>query len=549
MKLGSFIVKLVKQLGVKQVFGVPGDYNLRFLDFIEESKKVDWIGNCNELNASYSADGYARENGIGVLVTTHGVGELSAANGVAGSFAHNVSVLHIVGYPSSSIIDNDIPVHHTLGNYKKNNFLEAFNPICGATTILTELNYIEEINRVISNMLTTKKPAYLGIPTNLLDMEISEDIEDMIFRFKNSDDYRVEEVGNIISAKFNQSKKPMMLLGVNIARFGWRSVVTDVLRKTQLQFTTTLMGKSVISDKEIARSNYMGIYAADYSTDGVVAHMQESDCIISIGTVETDLNTGGFSEHDINYDNVITIRPQSVKIGKKVYTGISVDKLLEYMSENLDLKKDIYPRLGQKNIDKNTLKGKKLNQKDFWPIVANEIIKEDDIVVAEAGSALFGLLPQNLPAGIDFVSQILWASIGYTLPAAIGSAIAAPKRRVLLFIGDGSFQLTAQEVSLIAKYNLNVTIFLINNDGYTIERAIHGPNQPYNDIYMWDYLQFAKSLGIKNLMSIKRFDEFFDGIDKMREDGAKMIELFFEKLDYPPLLKQISDKLAAANQS
>lgn len=548
MKLGDLIIDVVKQLGVEHIFGVPGDYNLRFLDFIEESKELEWIGNCNELNASYAADGYAREKGIGVLVTTHGVGELSAANGIAGSFAHNVSVLHIVGYPSSSVIENDVPVHHTLGNYKKNNFLESFNPISGATAILTELNYIEEINRVISNMLTTKKPAYLGIPANLLDMEVSESVEDILFRFKSSDSYMVEEVGNIIAERFETSQKPMFLLGVNIARFGWRKEVTKLLRKTQSKFTTTLMGKSIIRDVDIAKPNYIGIYAADYSTGGIVELMQNSDCIISIGTVQTDLNSGGFSEDGIDYANVITIRPQSVKIGKKVYSGISIEMLLEYLIKNFKEKKNSY---GDVKLPKSKLvksKDEKLNQKEFWPYIAKNIIQEGDIVVAEAGSSLFGLLPQDLPAGIDFVSQILWASIGYTLPAAIGSAIAAPNRRVLLFIGDGSFQLTAQELSLIAKYDLNVQVFLINNDGYTIERAIHGPKQPYNDVYMWKYLDLAKSLGVEETMSVATFKELFQMSDKMKKDGAKMIELFFEKLDYPPLMKQISDKLAAANK-
>ncbi len=548
MRLGDLIIGVVKQLGVEHIFGVPGDYNLRFLDFIEESNELEWIGNCNELNASYAADGYAREKAIGVLVTTHGVGELSAANGIAGSFAHNVSVLHIVGYPSSSVIENDVPVHHTLGNYKKNNFLEAFNPISGATAILTELNYIEEINRVISNMLTTKKPAYLGIPTNLLDMEVSESVEDILFRFKSSDSYMVEEVGKIIVDRFEASNKPMFLLGVNIARFGWRDEVTKLLRKTQSKFTTTLMGKSIIRDVDIAKPNYIGIYAADYSTDGIVKLMQNSDCIISIGTVETDLNSGGFSEDGIDYANVITIRPQSVKIGKKVYSGISIDILLEYLVKNLEKKKIPYGDIELPKVELVKSKDEKLNQKEFWPYVAKNIIQEGDIVVAEAGSSLFGLLPQDLPAGIDFVSQILWASIGYTLPAAIGSAIASPKRRVLLFIGDGSFQLTAQELSLIAKYDLNVKVFLINNDGYTIERAIHGPTQPYNDVYMWKYLDLAKSLGVEETMSITTFKELFEMSDVIKKDGAKMIELFFEKLDYPPLLKQISDKLAAANK-
>ncbi len=552
MTLGDLIIDVVEKLKVKHIFGVPGDYNLRFLDYIVDDDKLEWIGNCNELNGAYAADGYARENGVGVLVTTLGVGELSAANGIAGSYAHNIPVLHIVGYPSSKVIDQDIPVHHTLANFQKNSFQESFRSICGATTILTETNYIEEIQRVISNMLITKKPCYLGIPTDLVDMDISQTIEDISFYYKNGDNHMIHEVGNIIIQNYLKAKKPLFLLGVNIARFGWREKMTKILKKTQAKFITTLMGKSIINETSVAKPNYLGIYAADYSTEGMVKLVQNSDCIISIGTVETDLNSGGFSEDGIDYDRVITIRPNSIKIGKKLYSGISVDMLLEYIIENISPNNhtniEFTPKIPKVDIQNLKNSNKKLSQKEFWPLVAGTIIKDGDIVVAEAGSSLFGLVQQNLPSKIDFVSQLLWASIGYTLPSSIGSAIASPNRRVVLFIGDGSFQLTAQELSLIARYNLNITVFLINNQGYTIERAIHGANQKYNDIAKWKYLDLAKALGINKTISINSFKEFINQIDEINKKGAKMVELFFDKLDFPPLLKQISDKLEAANK-
>ena len=551
MKLGDLILEIVKQLGAKHMFGVPGDYNLRFLDYIVEEPEIAWIGNCNELNAAYAADGYARENGIGVLVTTHGVGELSAANGIAGAYAHNVPVMHIVGYPNSSLLDNDVPVHHTLGNYKKNNFLDSFAPISGATTILTPHNYIAELQRVISDMLSSKKPCYIGLPTDMVDMQIDEDISSISFHHHNRDSYLVTELGEMIVERFAQAKRPIFVLGINTARFGWREHMTELLQKTQSKFVTTLMGKSTINETNIAEPNYLGIYAADYSTKGIIDLVQSSDCIISVGTVDTDLNSGGFTENGINYDQVIAIKPESIKIGKALYADISVEMLLEYLIEHMEADPSHalpFERPSTRCLPQEKLSGKALNHEAFWPLVAKHLIREGDIVVAEAGSSLFGLLHQNLPAGIDFVSQILWASIGYTLPAAIGSAIASPERRVLLFIGDGSFQLTAQETSLIAKYGLNVTIYLINNDGYTIERAIHGPTQSYNDIYMWKYQDLARSLGIEKTLTVKDFDAFFGQIEEMRTDEPKMVELFFDKMDYPPLLKQISDKLEEANR-
>ena len=552
MTLGDLVIDVVEKLGVNHIFGVPGDYNLRFLDYIVGSDKLKWIGNCNELNASYAADGYARENSVGVLVTTLGVGELSAANGIAGSYAHNIPILHIIGYPNSRVMQYDIPVHHTLANFKKNSFLESFTPISGATTILTETNYIEEIQRVVSNMLITKKPSYLGIPTDLVDLDVSETIEDIYFYCENRDNHEVANIGDIIIKRYLDASFPMFLLGVNIARFGWREIMTEILQKNQAKFVTTLMGKSIINETSVAEPNYLGIYAGDYSTEGIVSVVQSADCIISIGTVETDINCGGFTEDGIDFDHVITIRPNSVKIGKKLYSGISIDALLNYILENISPNKRANIDFKRKEIKvdiKNFINNEStLNQKDFWPLVSKEIVREGDIVVAEAGTALFGLVGQNLPPKIDFVSQLLWASIGYTLPSAIGSAIASPNRRVLLFIGDGSFQLTAQELCLLSRYNLNITVFLINNSGYTIERAIHGAKQSYNNISEWKYLDFAKSLGVDKTISIKTFKEFVENIKNINEDGPKMIELFFDKLDYPPLLKQISDKLEEANK-
>ncbi len=551
MKIGDLILTIVKELGAKHMFGVPGDYNLRFLDYIVEDPEITWIGNCNELNAAYAADGYAREKGMAVLVTTHGVGELSAANGIAGAYAHNVPILHIVGYPNSNLLENDVPVHHTLGNYKKNNFLDSFAPISGATTILTAHNYITELQRVVSHMLTSKKPCYIGLPTDLIDMEVDEDITAISFHHHNRDSYRVAELGETIVKQFKEAKRPIFILGINTARFGWRAHVTRLLQKTQSKFVTTLMGKSIINETNVAAPNYLGIYAADYSTEGIVALVQSSDCILSIGTVDTDLNSGGFTEDGIDYSQVIAIKPESIKIGKHLYADISVEMLLEYLIEHMQpdpAHQLSFERPAHACLSQEKLAGEKLTHETFWPLVAEHIVGEGDIVVAEAGSSLFGLLHQDLPAGIDFVSQILWASIGYTLPAAVGSAIASPDRRVLLFIGDGSFQLTAQEVSLIAKYDLNVTIFLINNDGYTIERAIHGPTQSYNDIYMWKYLDLATSLGIQKTITVKDFDTFFEKFDEIGTAEPKMVELFFDKMDYPPLLKQISDKLEDANR-
>lgn len=95
--VGNYLISRLTEIGITHVFGVPGDYNLAFLDHIVVSPELAWVGNANELNAAYAADGYARVAGAGALLTTYGVGELSAINGLAGAYAEYVPVIHIVG--------------------------------------------------------------------------------------------------------------------------------------------------------------------------------------------------------------------------------------------------------------------------------------------------------------------------------------------------------------------------------------------------------------------------------------------------------------------
>ncbi|KAJ5273012.1 hypothetical protein N7478_008137 [Penicillium angulare] len=102
IKIADYLFTRLRQLGIELIFGVPGDCNLRLVDFVEPSG-LHWIGNCNELNAAYAVDGYASINGLYALITTYGVGELSAINGIAGAFAEKAGVIHIVEAPDRPI--------------------------------------------------------------------------------------------------------------------------------------------------------------------------------------------------------------------------------------------------------------------------------------------------------------------------------------------------------------------------------------------------------------------------------------------------------------
>src|SRR5215831_15341163 len=114
MTIGDFLLRRLREAGITHAFGVAGDYNLEFLQQMEDSRTLSWVGTCNELNASYAADGYARLNGMGALVVTNGVGALSAMNGVAGAYSEHVPVICVCGSVPQKAVERKLLMHHTL---------------------------------------------------------------------------------------------------------------------------------------------------------------------------------------------------------------------------------------------------------------------------------------------------------------------------------------------------------------------------------------------------------------------------------------------------
>jgi TPP-dependent 2-oxoacid decarboxylase len=127
--ISDYLLDRVAELGADRVFGVPGDYTLALLDHVVAHDRLEWVGCTNELNAGYAADGYGRLRGIAALMTTFGVGELSAINALAGSFAEYVPVLHIVGAPSTGTQAAQRIVHHSLGDGVFTHFIEMHRRI------------------------------------------------------------------------------------------------------------------------------------------------------------------------------------------------------------------------------------------------------------------------------------------------------------------------------------------------------------------------------------------------------------------------------------
>jgi indolepyruvate decarboxylase len=170
-----------------------------------------------------------------------------------------------------------------------------------------------------------------------------------------------------------------------------------------------------------------------------------------------------------------------------------------------------------------------------------------DTIVTETGTSSMGLAFAKLPAGASFHNQTLWGSIGWATPAAFGATAARPNGRVVLVTGEGSHQLTAQEITQFGRRGLNPIIFVLNNNGYLIERLLCAdPDIAYNDVASWDYAALPEALGCTGwytarVTTCKELDEAM--VRARNHDDAAYIEVVTDTYAASPLAQRLHDNL------
>lgn len=518
------------------------------MDLIEDDKDLVWGNNANELNAAYAADGYARIRGAGAIVTTFGVGELSAINGIAGSYSEMLPVIHIVGTPNTASQHNHALLHHSLGNGDFQVFTKMSSMITVASTHLTYDHAIYEIDHVIKTAYLRKRPGYIGFPIDLMKKEV--DIPDALLHPldlshpKNptaKQDAALQKILEVLES----SKRPAIVVDGCILRQHLEKEANEFVRVSGYPTFTAPMGKGAIDE---SLKNFRGCYSGNVTLEGITKEIEQADLLIELGSVKSDFNTGNFS-YGLEKKKTISLHSFGTTIYHAEYPGVGMTELLPLLASKLpkiDLEWDLGERVKPAPIDETT---EKITHNYLWNKVPG-YMSPNSIILSDTGTSEFGVFNLDGPKDTKFISQILWGSIGYAVGAALGAAMADRKRQTYLFVGDGSFQLTGQEVSVMIRHGLTPVIFLLNNDGYLIEKMIHGPHRSYNNYQMWEYsktlqyfggnLELNKSdgknpspIGIAAKVSTRK--EFEDTMIKINEQPDKIhfLEVIMPQFDAP----------------
>lgn len=548
--VASHLINRLSEIGIKHIFGVPGDYNLEFLDYIVSHPDVIWVGNTNELNAAYAADGYARQSGVAALVTTYGVGELSAINGIAGSYAEYVPVLQIVGSPLEKSIENKELVHHTLGDGVFNHFSTCAEQVTVAQTKLTAENALHEIDRVLDALLLEKRPGYIELPLSVVNKEIVGEVKPYHLKEPIADTSQLKALTEHLDRLLATVKRPVLLAGFLMERFGLIPEVRALVERNKLPNASLFMGKGVLDETQIS---YIGNYSGGASDPLLLQALDNADIVLSLGVRYTDNITANFS-HLPNPEYLVDLQPHSVIVNGLEYKNIPLKDSLKLLAQLIAQRKPGSFKIPATNasairsVTKHT--EAPITQHIFWQNIQS-FIEDGDLIVAEQGTSFFGSVTLQIGPRSSFIGQPLWGSIGYTLPATYGAMTARPARRTLLFIGDGSALLTVQELSSLLRDGHAPIIFLINNHGYTVERAIHGEHQYYNDIPPVDWSLIPHAFGLVNkarTYSVRNSKELSAALRQAKASKVmQFIEVHLGMMDLPPQLKAVSDGIAAKN--
>src|SRR5215475_13756160 len=480
--IGNFLLRRLKEAGIRHIFGVPGDYNLGLMQQLEDCGEPAWIGNCNELNASYATDAYARINGIGAMIVTHGVGTLSAVNGIAGAYSEHVPVILISGsLPLRATQRGDL-MHHTLIDREKGNLCRMFAEITDAQARLTPENAAAEIDRLILTAWRRKLPVYLELPSDIPYLEIDVPDSPLKLEMMPSDQRNLKSCTGMILERLRAAKSPAFLLDIDAMRFGVSQQIMELAERFHMQIATLNCAKGAVSESS---PQLFGTYVGFASSPAAREAVEGSDCLLTVGYRRRETTVGFFT--DKLPATAIHLNSDSVDTAGKNYQGVYIAQLLQSIvdsSSGVATKKQPARPSRQTSFVPSD---DPLTQDEYWKAIQN-FLRPGDVIVVEDGASSAGMGRLTLPDDCIYITgAFVWCSIVYATPALLGAILASPGRRHILFTGEGSLQMTVQELSTIMRHDLKPFIFVINNSGYTVERAVLGKDAKYNDVANWRY--------------------------------------------------------------
>jgi len=531
--VSSYLIGRLYDHGVRHIFGVPGDYVLGFYRELARSS-LRIINTSDEQGAGFAADAYARINGLGAVAITYSVGGLKVANATAQAYAEKSPVVIISGAPGRDEQTHPGLLHHRVKDFDTQ--LKVFEQITVASTVVKDpQTACREMDRVIDAALRYKRPVYIELPRDMISAPVVPGRPDRVEAGRSDRRDLEEALGEAVDL-MNRSRKPVIIAGVELHRFGLQAALADLLQKTGIPVAATLLGKSVIRENH---PQYIGVYEGAMGREEVRKYVESCDCLILLGTLMTDIDLGIFTAR-LEQGCSISSTSEKLQIRFHSYEDVNIEDFLKgLLSRDIRCRAAIGIPHPPPPAPPEPAAGKTMTVQYLFQSL-NASLDDKTVVIADTGDALFGAADMTIHSETEFLSPAYYTSLGFATPASLGVQLARPELRPLVLVGDGAFQMTGMELGTIARFNLNPIVVVLNNLGYGTERPML--DGTFNDIPLWSYSRIPEVLNAGLGFDVRTEDQFEEALKaaKAHTQSFTILDVHLDPADRSLALKRLS---------
>lgn len=484
--LATALLQGLKDHGAKEIFGIPGDFVLPFYKVIEESRILPHFQLSHEPAVGFAADAAARYHaGIGVAVVTYGAGAFNLVNAIAGAYAERSPVVVIAGAPGAAERSSGFMLHHQAKTIDTQ--LAVFREItCDQTVLSNPATAPAEIARVLRNARERSLPVYLEFPR---DMVAAECTAVPVLPRRGADRAALSECAAEILEKLQAAKAPVIIVDVEIRRYGIEKRVANLARKLGIPVVTTFMGRGLLENApDVVAGTYLGA-AGDPRVTRLVEH---ADALLLLGVILSDTNFA-LSQRRLDPRRTMLAIDRQVRVGHHQYPDLPLEELVDALIARAP-KTPLQAPGGGKPV--KYPRGLKADDRPVMPsdiaCAINDLFDKHGPMpmTADIGDCLFTAMEIENTA---LAAPGYYAGMGFGVPAGIGVA-AATGRRPLILVGDGAFQMTGWELGNCRRYGLAPIVVLFNNASWEMLRVFQ-PESKFNDLDDWHFADMAASMG------------------------------------------------------
>jgi indolepyruvate decarboxylase len=538
MNLTEYLLTRVRELGVETTFGIPGDFVLPVYA-VQEAFGMPTVVCAHEPGAGFAADAYARIKGLGVALVTYGAGALNLLNPVACAYAEQSPLLVISGGPEVAQRRPEVYLHHVVKSFESQ--INIFREVTVDAAILDDVAEAPGvIDRVLRNVVGMKRPGYLEIPRDRVFAEVpapTGPIAPDPFATPVHEPALLEAIAEI-RAMLARAERPALYVGVGVRRHALTDQVVRLAERLRLPVATDVLGKAAFPE---SHPQFAGVYMGALGDQRARALLDESDCVIRLGVLRFDTNTGFWTDR-IDPSTLIAAEQDTLRVRYHRYDHVPIDRVVGALLELEPETRRPIPRFEH------------LREEPSPPAITTGPLRASDVIsalldldqskysfVADVGDSWF--IGLELRADV-FLAPGYYASMGFGVPGALGAGVADRSRRPFALVGDGAFQMTGTELATMVDQRLRPIILLLNNGGYGMLEALDGP-RAYYERRPWDYLGLARSLGVQ-AERVSTAGELREALERAEAaDEPILIEAIVARDDLSPFLTRIKSHLAS----